>query len=61
MDKYFVIDLNGKTVEGPYTKKDANKYARRLRKTSPGEIGLEIGTNIVVLEQKQIIDKLQGK
>jgi hypothetical protein len=59
--RFFVIDLDEKEIHGPYEKVQANRMARNLRKESPGEIGLEIGTNIVVLEQKQIIDMLLGK
>ena len=61
MVKWFLIDLNEKEIHGPYERVQANRMARNLRKESPSEIGLEIGTNIVVLEQKQIIDKLLGK
>jgi len=59
--KYFVVDLTRKEIFGPYERSRARKVARTLRAASPGEIGPEIGTNIIVLNEKQIVDKLQGK
>jgi hypothetical protein len=59
--KYYVVDLSEKKIDGPFQQKQARKFAKTARRARVSDLGLEIGTNIIVLSEQQIIDRLQGR